>query len=95
MIAFILAGGKGTRLKEITTGNTPKPMVNIVGKPILQYQLEFLAKNNVDEVIMSVGYGAEAIKKYLGEDKKIGLTITYSEEPHPLGTAGAFKYAEP
>ena len=95
MIAFILAGGKGTRLKEITTGNTPKPMVNIAGKPILQYQLEFLAKNNVDEVIMSVGYGAEAIKKYLGEDKKIGLTITYSEEPHPLGTAGAFKYAEP
>ena len=95
MIAFILGGGKGTRLKEITTGNTPKPMVNIAGKPILQYQLEFLAKNNVDEVIMSVGYGAEAIKKYLGEDKKIGLTITYSEEPHPLGTAGAFKYAEP
>jgi D,D-heptose 1,7-bisphosphate phosphatase len=95
MIAFILAGGKGTRLKEITPGDMPKPMVNIAGKPILQHQLEFLAKNNVDKVIISAGYGAQAIKKYFGEGKKIGLSITYSEESQPLGTAGAFKYAEP
>jgi D,D-heptose 1,7-bisphosphate phosphatase len=94
MIAFILAGGKGTRLKEITPRNMPKPMVKIAGKPILQYQIEFLAKNKVDEVIISVGYGAEVIKEYFGEGKKNDLTITYSEEPHPLGTAGAFKYAE-
>lgn len=95
MIAFILAGGKGTRLKKITPDNTPKPMVNIAEKPILQYQLEFLARNNVHDVIISVGYGAEAIRKYFGEGKKFGLTITYSEEPQPLSTAGAFKYAEP
>jgi D,D-heptose 1,7-bisphosphate phosphatase len=95
MIAFILAGGKGTRLKEIIPGDMPKPMVNIAGKPILQYQMEYLAKNNVDEVIISVGYGAEAIRKYFGDGKKFGLSITYSEEPQPLGTAGAFKHAEP
>ncbi|MBN1364209.1 MAG: D-glycero-beta-D-manno-heptose 1,7-bisphosphate 7-phosphatase [Syntrophaceae bacterium] len=95
MIAFILAGGKGIRLKEITPDNTPKPMVKIAGKPILQYQMEFLAKNNVKEVIVSVGYGAEAIKKYFGNGEKFGLAIKYSEEPQPLGTAGAFKFAEP
>jgi D,D-heptose 1,7-bisphosphate phosphatase len=95
MIAFILAGGKGTRLKEITPDNIPKPMANIAGKPILQYQLEFLTKNKVDEVIISVGYGAEAIKKYFKEGEKLGLSIKYSEETRPLGTAGAFKYAEP
>jgi len=94
MIAFILAGGKGTRLKEITPDDMPKPMVDIAGKPILQYQIEFLAKNNIKEVIVSVGYGAAAIKKYFGEGKKYGLSIKYSEEPQPLGTAGAFKYAE-
>lgn len=55
MIAFILAGGKGTRFKEITKDFLPKPMVNIAGKPILQYQIEFLAKNNVNKVILSIG----------------------------------------
>lgn len=95
MIAFILAGGQGTRLKKITPDNIPKPMVNLAGKPILQYQLEFLAKNNVHDVIISVGYGAEAIKKYFGEGKKFGLSIKYSDDPRPLGTAGSFKYAEP
>lgn len=94
MIAFILAGGEGTRLKEINPGNLPKPMVPIAGKPILQYQMEFLAKNNVHEVIVSVGYGAKAIKSYFEDGAKFGLSIKYSEEPQPLGTAGAFKYAE-
>lgn len=94
MIAFILAGGKGTRLKEMTPGNIPKPMVRIAGKPILQYQMEFLARNNVKEVIISVGYGAEAIKKYFQKGRKFGLSITYSEESQSLGTAGALKYAE-
>ncbi len=95
MIAFILAGGKGTRLKEITGGDMPKPMVNIAGKPILQYQIEFLARNNIDNVILSLGYGAEAIKNYFKDGKRFDLSIIYSEEPEPLGTAGAFKYAEP
>lgn len=94
MLAFIPAGGKGTRLKEITQGNLPKPMVQIAGKPLLQHQMEFLAKNNVRDVILSVGDGAEAIQSYFGQGEQFGLSITYSEEPRPLGTAGAFKYAE-
>jgi D,D-heptose 1,7-bisphosphate phosphatase len=95
MIAFILAGGKGTRLKEVTSESVPKPMINIAGKPILQYQIEYLAKNKVNEVIISVGYGAGVIKKYFGDGNRFCLTVKYSEEAVPLGTAGAFKYAEP
>jgi len=94
MIAFILAGGKGTRFKEIAGDDLPKPMVNLAGKPILQYQIEFLAKNNIDRVILSLGYGAEAIRNYFKDGKRFGLSITYSEETEPLGTAGAFKFAE-
>jgi len=95
MIAFILAGGKGTRLKEITPDQVPKPMVSIAGKPILQYQMEFLAGNHIKDVIISIGYGADAIRNYFGDGRKFDLSIRYAEEPKPLGTAGAFKYAEP
>jgi histidinol-phosphate phosphatase family protein len=94
MIAFILAGGKGTRFKEVTKDVLPKPMVNIAGKPILQYQIEFLARNNINKVIISVGYKAEIIKDYFKEGKQFGVSIIYSEESKALGTAGAFKYAE-
>jgi len=94
MIAFILAGGKGTRFKEITKDILPKPMVNIAGKPILQHQIEFLAKNNINKVILSVGYKARIIKDYFKEGKQFGVSIIYSEESTPLSTAGAFKYAE-
>ena len=94
MIAFILAGGKGTRFKEITKDVLPKPMVNIAGKPILQHQIEFLARNNINKVIISVGYKAEIIKDYFKEGKQFDVSIIYSEESEPLGTAGAFKYAE-
>ena len=94
MIAFILAGGKGTRFKEITKDILPKAMVNITGKPILQHQIEFLAKNNINKIILSVGYKAEIIKDYFKEGKQFDVSIIYSEESKPLGTAGAFKYAE-
>lgn len=94
MMAFILAGGKGTRFKKITRDVLPKPMVNIAGKPILQHQIEFLAKNNINKVILSIGYQAEIIKDYFKDGKQFGVSIIYSEESKPLGTAGAFKYAE-
>lgn len=94
MIAFILAGGKGTRFKEVTKDVLPKPMVNIAGKPILQHQIEFLARNNVNKIILSVGYKAKIIKDHFKEGKRFGVSIIYSEESKPLGTAGAFKYAE-
>lgn len=95
MIAFILAGGKGTRLNAINPEGVPKPMIKIAGKPILQYQLEFLAKNQVRDVVISVGYGADVIREYFGTGNVFGLSIIYSKESQPLGTAGAFRLAAP
>lgn len=95
MIALILAGGKGTRLKEITPADLPKPMVTIAGKPVLHHHMEFLVKNHVKDVVVSVGYGAQAIKTYFRDGAGFGLSIRYSEETEPLGTAGAFRHAAP
>ena len=94
MIAFILAGGKGTRLEEITKNTLPKPLVKIAGKPILQYQIEFLKKNDVKDVIISVDYKSEMMEDYFKDGSDFGLSITYSKDPIPLGTAGSFKYSE-
>jgi len=95
MMALILAGGRGTRLKAITPHALPKPMVPVAGKPILQHQIEFLAKHRIRKVVLSVGYRARPIKDFFGDGRRFGVSILYSEEKRPLGTAGAFKFAEP
>lgn len=94
MIAFILAGGKGSRLKEFLPADIPKPLAPIAGKPMLRHQIEYLANHRIPEVVVSVGWGARAIKEYFGDGQNYGLSIKYSEESRPLGTAGAFKYSE-
>lgn len=93
-----MAGGEGTRLKPITK-RIPKPMVEINGKPFLEYQLELLAKNGITDVVLGVGYLWEQIKDYFGDtfnsqsDEKV--TLRYSVEPRFIGTGGAVKLAEP
>ena len=88
---IILAGGLGTRLrKEI--GNIPKPMANINGKPFLQHLLTFFLQQHIDEVILSVGYGHDAIKSYFGNYFG-SISLIYSIEDEPLGTGGAIKKA--
>jgi len=94
MLAFILAGGQGLRLKEMLPAHVPKPMASIAGKPVLQHQIEFLAQNGMTRVVLSVGPGAQLIRQYFGDGRPYGLSIQYSEESRPLGTAGALKYAE-
>ena len=92
MKAVIMAGGKGTRLKEITKDEIPKPMAKILDKPILEYQIEVLRENNVLELIIIIGHLGNKIKEYFKDGKDFGLNITYIEEKEPLGTAGAFYY---
>jgi len=92
MKAIILAGGKGTRLREVIQ-DIPKPMALVDGKPFLEYLILQLKKWKVDEVVLSVGYKREIIKNYFGNGNKLGLSITYSEENEPLGTGGALKKA--
>ena len=87
-----MAGGKGTRLKEITKDEIPKPMAKILDKPILEYQIEVLRENNVLELIIVIGHLGNKIKKYFKDGRDFGVNITYIEEKEPLGTAGAFYY---
>ncbi|MCR4336111.1 MAG: nucleotidyltransferase family protein [archaeon] len=91
--AFVLAGGKGERLRPLTL-ETPKPLVKVKGKPILEYSIELLKKHGVTEVILSVGYMHEKIIDYFGDGQKFGVSIVYAIEEEPLGTGGALKQAE-
>jgi len=87
--AIILAGGFGTRLKDITK-DKPKPMVEIKGQPFLAYLFDFLIKQKIRTAILSVFYKFEVIKAYFGEQYK-DLSIIYAVEKEPLGTGGAIK----
>src|SRR5271163_4826622 len=89
--AVILCGGAGVRLKSIT-GEIPKPMAKIGGRPFLELLLSQLKRHGCSRVILSVGYKHEGIRGYFG-DKALGLEIVYSVEVAPLGTGGALSQA--
>ncbi|MBI2124598.1 NTP transferase domain-containing protein [Candidatus Pacearchaeota archaeon] len=93
MKALILAGGFGTRLRDIVK-DVPKPMALVHEKPFLLRQMLLAKEQNVGEIILGVHYMANKIKSYFGNGKGFGLSIRYSEEETPLGTAGAIKNAE-
>jgi mannose-1-phosphate guanylyltransferase len=86
----ILAGGFGKRLKPITD-NRPKPMIEILGKPIIEWQIKLLAKNNIREIIICVGYLKEQIIDYIASGNKFNVKVAYTVEEQPLGTGGALK----
>ena len=90
--AVILAGGKGTRLRPLTF-DIPKPLVKVNGKPLIEYALEELERNGVENVYISLGYKAEKIMHYLDHRKKFGANIEYVLESKPLGTGGALRHA--
>src|SRR6059058_340416 len=93
MQALILAGGQGTRLRPLTS-TIPKPVVPLVGRPFISYMLEWLHSHGVDDVILSCGFMADAVREVLGDGSEVGIRLRYLEEPEPLGTGGALKYAE-
>lgn len=90
--AIILAGGKGERLRPLTD-KVPKPMVDILGRPLVEYQVLLLADQGVEHIVFSCGYKAEVIKEYFGDGSKWGIKIDYAIEEEPLGRGGAFKNA--
>lgn len=90
--ALILAGGLGTRLRPLTD-KTPKPLLPIKGKPILQQAIEHLKQQGVTNIILSIGFEAEQIQSYCGDGSSWGVHLTYSLETEPLGTGGAIKQA--
>ncbi|MDW0148811.1 MAG: nucleotidyltransferase family protein [Nitrososphaeraceae archaeon] len=90
MKAVILAGGLGKRLKPLTN-DRPKPMIEVLNVPIIEWQLKWFKKHNIKEIIICVGYLKENIIDYLGSGSKLGINIGYIVEDNPLGTGGALK----
>jgi mannose-1-phosphate guanylyltransferase len=91
--ALILAGGEGTRLRPLTS-TLPKPVIPLVGRPFIAYMIEWLGSHGVDDVILSCGFMADAVRSVLGEGSGYGVRLRYLDEPEPLGTGGALKFAE-
>jgi NDP-sugar pyrophosphorylase family protein len=93
MKAILLAGGKGTRLRPLTV-HTPKPIVPILDRPFLYYQIDLLKQiPEIDEVILSLNYQPRRIEEIFGEGEGLGIRVRYVVEPMPLGTGGAVRYA--
>jgi len=93
MQVAILAGGLATRLGDLTR-RKPKSMVEIMGKPFLEYQLDQIHRNGITDALLCIGHLGEQIEEYFGDGHRFSLTIKYSREEKPLGTAGALRNAE-
>ena len=86
MKALFLAGGMGTRLREMTK-QLPKPMIPIFSKPLLARNIARLKEFGVDEVVLSTCYMPDKIRDYFGDGSGLGIKIDYVHEETPLGTA--------
>ena len=100
MKAMILAAGKGTRVRPLTY-DLPKPMIPLLGRPVMAYLVDHLRKNGVSEIMVNVSWLHEKIEEYFGEGEQFGVQIGYSFEgytkddgevvPMPIGSAGGMK----
>jgi len=100
MKAMILAAGKGTRVRPLTY-DLPKPMIPILGKPVMAYLVEYLASYGVRDIMVNVSYLHHKIEEYFGDGHQFGVQIGYSFEghvnaggevvPEPMGSAGGIK----
>lgn len=93
MKAIILAGGAGSRLAPLTN-DVPKPLVEMVGRPIMECVIEHLRSFGIDEIGVTVSHMADKIKRRFGNGSAYGVKLTYFTETEPLGTAGGVKQAE-
>ena len=93
MQALILAGGKGTRLRPLTV-YTPKPIVPVLNRPFLLYQIEILRRAGIVDITLSLNYQPDKIEQLLGDGSDFGVNLRYLTEPSPMGTGGAYKFAE-
>lgn len=87
MLAIILAGGFGTRLRSVVS-DVPKPMAPIAGRPFLSYQMDYWIEQGINHFVLAIGYKGEVIQNYFGNSYK-NIPLSYSPEKTPLGTGGA------
>jgi NDP-sugar pyrophosphorylase family protein len=93
MQMVILAGGLAIRMRPLTL-KLPKSMLQIKGRPFLEYQLELLKEYEIKDILLCVGYKGELIKNHFGDGRKFGVNLSYSfDGDNLLGTAGALKKA--
>jgi len=88
-----MAGGEGSRLRPLTSG-VPKPLVPVVGKPVMEHILRLLRTHGITDVVVTLQYLGSAIRDYFGDGSDFGVDITYVVEDAPLGTAGSVKNAQ-
>ncbi len=93
MQCVILAGGLGTRIRAIS-GDLPKSLIPVQGKPFIHYQLQKLRRSGVEEVLLCIGYQGRLIRDYVGDGKTWDLNVRYLDEKDQLrGTGGALRWA--
>ena len=93
MKAIILSAGEGSRMRPLTI-TKPKTMLPVVGKPIIQYNIEALKENGVTDILLIVRYKEDIVKNYFGDGSEFGVNITYKTQKDFLGTANAISYGE-
>jgi len=94
MKAMILAAGKGERMRPLTL-TTPKPLIKIAGKSLIEYHLQALARAGFSDVVINHAWLGQQIEDALGDGSRYGLTIAYSAEGEPLETGGGIRHALP
>lgn len=92
MKAVILAGGSGKRLRPLTN-QKPKPMIEVLDIPIIEWQVKWLSKRGIKEFVVCVGYMKEQIIDHIGSGSRLGVKVGYAVEEEPLGTGGALNNA--
>ena len=93
MQAVILVGGQGTRLRPLTL-TVPKPMLPLMNRPFLEFQIGLCRRHGIEEIIMSTAYKPEVFKEHFGDGGRLGVKLTYVTEEEPLDTCGAVKNVE-
>jgi mannose-1-phosphate guanylyltransferase len=88
--AVLLVGGEGTRLRPLTH-RRPKALIPLLNQPLLSYEFSLLARHGITDIVLAVGYKADALRRALGDGEAWGARLHYVEDPMPLGTAGAIK----
>jgi len=92
MKAVIMAGGEGTRHRPLTS-NSPKPMMPLANRPMMEHIVELLHRHGIDDIVVTVAYLANSIRTYFGDGSELGVRMVYATEETPLGTAGSVRNA--
>ncbi len=92
MHAIIMAGGEGKRLRPLTC-TMPKPMVPLLGRPMIDYCAALLHKHGIEDVTATLCYMPDVIREHLGDGSAFGLNMRYTQECRPMGTAGSVRAA--